>query len=218
MKSALISTFILLGASLSGLCDNIKIIANPDPEKLDVLTDSLVIIFPDEVPVRNGQTTIDYEIVNRTSDDIFVVINSENVDGWVSLKKSEGLSGMVGGGQSTGSFTTHASLRLLYAPLMENGSVSTGESDMASRTYATVNVGTGSPDMDLSHWVGYSGKLNLRLKYWVSKSSGFRITNVEVPVKLIQSEQAGADQPTTAPDSEPENEVKPQSESEDRPR
>lgn len=173
--------FVGLATSLHGA--EIKVLLNPKNQNV---SDALVVIFPRKVKVTKGQTTLEYKVLNRSSEDIFIVVESKNTEGWEELKSPSGT--MVGGGRFVGSESTHESLRLLWAPPRDiDGTLSDGEAEMSSRAFVKVNVETGH-DRDLSNWIGGNGTLSLQIKYYVGSSKGRKIATVAVPVEIQAAE------------------------------
>lgn len=79
---------------------------------------------------------------------------------------------------------------------------------------------TQSAEVDLSRWIGCTGTLSFRATGFY-RSSGKRFSeNIELKFNITdptKSEQDGAKQPATAPESKPEGKEKPKPESEVRP-
>jgi hypothetical protein len=183
MKSLLVNLILILGLTTGLRGGEIKILLNPEDQNA---SDALIVIFPRKVQVKKGQTTLEYKILNRSSEDIFMVIESKNTMGWDELKGPSGT--MVGGGRFVGSESTHESLRLLWAPVRDSdGTLGHGVAEMSSRAVVKVNVETGH-DMDLSNWIGGTGTLNLQMKYYIGSSKGRQIAAVSVPLELQAAE------------------------------
>lgn len=183
MKFLLVVFIPILGLTTTLRGSEIKILLNPDNQNE---SDALVVLFPKKVKVRKGQTTLEYKVLNRSSEDIFVVIESKNTMGWDELKGPSGL--MVGAGRLVSPESTHETLRLLWAPARDSdGTLSHGVAEMSSRAVVKVNVETGN-DMDLSNWIGGTGTLNLQIKYYVGSSKGRQIATVSVPLEIQTAE------------------------------
>ena len=183
MKSVLVNLILILGLTTTLRGGEIKVLLNPEDQNI---SDSLVVIFPRKVQVKKGQTTLEYKILNRSSEDIFMVIESKNTMGWDELKGPSGL--MVGGGRFVSPESTHESLRLLWAPARDrDGTLSHGVAEMSSRAVVKVNVQTGH-DRDLSNWIGGTGTLSLQINYYVGSSKGRQIATVAVPVEIQAAE------------------------------
>ena len=166
----------------------IKVALNPENQNV---TDTLVVVFPKKVTVTKGQTTLEYKILNRSSEDIFVVVRSKDVASCDLKSPSSGSRG--GGGTHFGISNRHQCLRLLYAPRRaSDGTVSEGEDELAAETFAEVNVAAG-PDKDLSDWVGSTGTLTLMIVYYVGTSKDFRLTTLPVPIEIQQGESGPRD-------------------------
>jgi hypothetical protein len=186
MKLLLTRFVFVLGLATSLCGAEIKVLLNPENQNV---SDALIIVFPKKVTVTKGQTTLKYRILNRSSEDIFVVIKSENVES-VDLKGPSG--NMAGGAMFVGKECTHESLRLLYSPNRESdGTLRNGEDGMVSGTDAEVNVDAGH-ERDLSYWIGGTGTLRLQIKYSVSNSKNRRSVVLSVPVEIVEGEQAAA--------------------------
>ena len=184
MKSLSTAFALTLGIATGLFGAEIKVALNPENQNV---TDTLVVVFPKKVTVTKGQTTLKYKILNRSSEDIFVVIKSRNVEGWDDLKGASGTMG--GGGMLYGTECMHESLRLLYAPSRaKDGRLSNGEDYMISETTAEVNIDSGDKK-DLSNWIGAKGTLHLQLKFYVSSSKDRRIVAVSVPIEIHEGEQ-----------------------------
>ncbi len=180
----LLTEFAFLIALTTCLCGaEFKVLLNPENTNV---SDALVVVFPKVVTVSKGQKTLKYKILNRSSEHIFVVIDTRNVEGWTELKGTSGSMG--GGGIGYGSENTHESLRLLYAPRRDNdGSLYSGEDEMSSETFAKVNIDSGY-QKDLSHWIGAKGTLRLQMKFYVGTAKDRRIENVFVPIEIQNGE------------------------------
>lgn len=173
-----------LGISTHLCGAEIKVLLNPENQNV---RDALIVVFPKEVAVTKGQTVLKYKILNRSSVDLFVVVQSKNIDGWSQLNGPSGTMG--GGGRYVGMESMHESLRLLYAPKrMNDGTVASGEGEMTSETVAEVKVDAGD-HMDLSNWVGGKGTLQLQITYYAGNSKDKRFTFVPVPIE-IQKDKA----------------------------
>ena len=184
MKFLLARFVFVLGLATSLCGAEIKVLLNPENQNV---SDALIVVFPKKVTVTKGQTTLKYKILNRSSEDIFVVVKSRNVEGWEDLKGPAGTMG--GGGTFYGMECTHENLRLLYAPSRDSdGSLSDGEDYMISGAIAEVNIDSGH-DWDLSNWIGGTGTLRLQIKYYVGNSKVRRIVAVSVPVEIQEGEQ-----------------------------
>jgi hypothetical protein len=213
MKLLLAEVALVLGLATSLFGAEIKVLLNPENQNV---LNALIVVFPKTVRVTKGQTALKYKILNRSSEDIFVVITSKNVASCALKGPSSG--SQVGGGKLFGNTSRHQSLRLLYAPRRaSDGTVSEGEDELAAETIAEVNVAAG-PDQDLSDWIGATGSLRLVIGYYVGNSKDFRLVTVPVPIEIQQGEQGGAEQPATRPELRSEDRQKPQPEAEGRSR
>lgn len=179
-----------LGAALNLCGAEIKVLLNPENQNV---RDSLIVVFPKKTAVSKGQTVFKYKILNRSSEDLFVVVESKNIEGWTNLKGPSGMMG--GGGKQIGMESMHESLRLLYAPRrIKDRTLANGEDEMVSETVATVNVDPGH-ERDLTSWIGGSGTLLLPIKYYVGGSKDRRLALVHVPIEFQKSKAAkSADQ------------------------
>jgi hypothetical protein len=183
MKSFLVNLILILGFTTTLRGGEIKVLLNPENQNV---SDALVVVFPKKVKVKKGQTTLDYKVLNRSSEDIFMVIESKNTVGWDELKSPSGM--MVSGGRFVSPESTHEILRLLWAPARDSdGTLSHGVAEMSSRAVVKVNVETGH-DRDLSNWIGGTGTLSLQIKYYVGSSKGRHMATVAVPLEIQAAE------------------------------
>lgn len=183
MKFLLVVFIPILGLTTTLRGSEIKILLNPEDQNA---SDALVVLFPKKVKVKKGQTTLEYKVLNRSSEDIFMVIESKNIMGWDELKGPAGQ--MMGGGKFTSPESTHETLRLLWAPARDrDGTLSHGVAEMSSRAVVKVKVETGH-DMDLSNWIGGTGTLSLQIKYYVGSSKGRQSAIVSVPLEFQAAE------------------------------
>jgi hypothetical protein len=184
--SHLSTAFVFALCAASNLCGaEIKVLLNPENQNV---RDALIVVFPKKVAVTQGQTVLKYKILNRSSEDLFVVVESKNIEGWTNLKGPSGMGG--GGGRQIGMESMHESLRLLYAPKrLEDGTLANGEDEMVSETVAKVKVDPGY-QRDLTSWIGGSGTLLLPIKYYVGGSKDRRLALVHVPIEFQKSKAA----------------------------
>ncbi len=183
MKFFLVNLILILGFTTTLRGGEIKVLLNPENQNV---SDALVVVFPKKVKVTKGQTILEYKVLNRSSEDIFIVVESKNTVGWDELNSPSGT--MVGGGRFISPESTHESLQLLWAPARDSdGTLSDGEAEMSSRAFVRVNVETGH-DRDLSNWIGGTGTLSLQIKYYIGSSKGRQMAKVAVPLEIQAAE------------------------------
>lgn len=69
MKSFLVNLIFILGFTTTLRGGEIKVLLNPENQNV---SDALVVVFPKKVKVKKGQTTLEYKVLNRSSEDSFI--------------------------------------------------------------------------------------------------------------------------------------------------
>ena len=180
--------FILLTICLSTpllAADKVKVLLNP---KKAEMIGALSVVIEEDQTITQQKQYLKYKLINRTKQDIFVVIdNGKNRDSvsqaitYTPDGQITGASNASAGGHYSGSPSTHQTLRLLYAPRLEDGKLTSGRDLMSAQTNCKSRVDFRS---NLSKLNQSKGTLNLTVSFYATNASGFQIESFKVPVKV----------------------------------
>ena len=198
MKSASAVLILILSIGIPSIrSEEVRVLLNPKPEEA---RGALVVLFPPTQQVVRGQRTFDYRLINRTSQDIFVVVDGPDVMGL----HLDGPSWGLGSGGSFRGLSNKELLRLLYAPTLDSdGKPVSGWEQARAATECKVSVSPGSLGEDLTGLVGGKGELRLRLVFYVGGAQDRQTRTLAVPLQIKLAEEKGADHGTSTQEANP---------------